>query len=352
MRVSAPKQRVSEMMGRWSLFLPTKRETLSANFGQDVYMVGEDQRAVWPLHAKMIVKKQLRATKHFHVLPAKKLVYQAMVAMPAMFLLGLGVKARTEHDPFEFVQPTPRQNEAILAYRHVVADSADIQVDKYRIPVLEATRKLAREWVDGARSGALIPLQPVSFDDSMRDGVKSEIMNRNSAVASAMLLNASIEFDSRQYEKGIQDALLGMEVSNVIKYSDYSTVMQGAIYDRRGLRLIDEALTRVSPQTRLAVRKDLALVRPDADRFQAIQEVERIVFLDYINRMSPESTPIEAIDPADAGKFEAAGHLHGRLLASARDDTLPASKEAQRMAQEGEAEVVRMYKHTLNLTNP
>lgn len=303
--------------------------------------------------AKLIVEKQQLATKHYHVMPAKKLVYQAMVAMPALFMLGLGFKARTDQDPFEFVCPTPKQNTAILAYANVVRDSAKVPLDPFTAAQARSTRRIAREWVAGADSGELQPLQPVSFDDSMRDGIKSEIMTRNSTTASSILYLAAMEAEDHNWNRAIQDAILGMRVGDVIKYSDYSTVLQGAIYDRRGLKILETAVPHLAPQNRLKLRKDLVFVTPNRDRLHAVVEIERLVFLQYVNRMNPKSTPIETIEPYDGAGFRAlAGHFHGELLASAKDDTLPVSRELQRMAEEGEAEDSRLFQQVWAMTDP
>jgi len=303
--------------------------------------------------AKMIVEKQSQVTKHYHVMPAKKLVYRAMVAMPAVFLLGLGVKARTENDSFEFVRPTPKQNAAILAYGGIVRDSANIPtIDSYGLH-LEPVRKVAKEWIAESRSGMLQPLQPAGIDDTMRDGIKAEIMMRNSSTASAMLYGAGLEIGRHQYDQGVEDALLGMEVSDVIKYSDYSSVLQGSLYDRRGFRLLAEALPHVSPQTRLVIRRDLALVAPRTNKFAVVEETERHVFIENLHRMTPDSTSIETMAPYDGGGFKAlAGHFHGELLASSSDDSVPQSSQLEEMALEGEVEVHRLYNLVAKKTNP
>jgi hypothetical protein len=69
--------------------------------------------------------------------------------------------------------------------------------------------------------------------------------------------------------------------------------------------------------------------------------------------MSPDSTSIETMDTYDGGDFKAlAGHFHGELLASSRDDSLPQSRELQKMAEEGEADSCRAYRQILTKTNP
>jgi hypothetical protein len=283
-------------------------------------------------------------SNHYHVMPAKTLVYKAMVAMPALCLAVLGAKARIEYDPFEFVSPTPKQNADILAYRGVVQHTAALTIDPYSVPDVEKTRRVAYEWVEGAKQGKLVPLTPVSYDDSTRDGIKSEITFRDQAVSALVLFAANQELDSRQYDRAVSDALLGIQVAQVIKYSDYPTVMQGSIYERRGFRVLVSALPHLTPVKRLAVKKELADLGPRPDKFQELVQLQRFMFIDYLRRMGVAGTKIEAIRPFDAhSPFLPTAQFRGTLLASARDDTLPASQQLERLAQDGEADVASTY---------
>jgi hypothetical protein len=212
-------------------------------------------------------------------------------------------------------------------------------------------RHIAQEWIKGAEDGQLGPLQPVSYDDTTRDGVKSEITMRNGAVASQLLYVAGHEIDLHQYMKSISDAAMGMRVANVIKYSDYPSLLQSDIYVRRGFRLIGVALSHLPAKDRAAARPLFLGLNSNAEKFKEVQGIEHVMFVEYLRRMHVDSTLIESTRSYTTGADAATMDRYRRtLMASAKDDTLPATEAMESMARSGEEDIAKTYQATLNLS--
>ncbi len=282
--------------------------------------------------------------KHYDVMPAKQLVYKAMVAMPAICLAGLGAKAQIEYDPYEFVTPTPKQNEAILAYTDVVSKSEHAERLAYTSGYLTATRAVGLMWVDGAKSGKLVPLVPVSYDDTSRDGIKAEITQRNQSICSSLIYNANQEKFKGDYANAVSDSLMGIRVAQVLKYSDYPSVMQAGLYERRALKVLIDALPHVPGAQRRQIAAELVNLKPKAERLQQVAGLERFMFIDYLRRMGVDATRIESVRPfASTTVALPTNQFRGSLLASARDDTLPATEQLEQLARSEETDVSNFY---------
>jgi hypothetical protein len=285
-----------------------------------------------------------KSPKHYHVMPAKQLVFKSMVAMPALFLAALGAKARMEYDPFEFVSPTPKQNAAILAYRGVVLKSQPVTLDRGAQYHPEAVRKVAKEWIAEAKDGTLGALIPVSYDDSSREGVKGEIIQQCQSLSSILLTSAAIEANHGRYQESVDDSIVSLKLSHILKYSDYVSVLQFSLYERRALKLIMRSAPSLTSKQGSSLLAQLADVKPSPDALSRVAASQRVMFIEYLRRMGVDATKIESVRPFDRHSVALPTRRFGTaLLVSARDDTVPASDEIEMTANDSEAEMTHAY---------
>ncbi len=290
----------------------------------------------------MTVLRMSRDPKTFSVMPAKKVVYKAMIAMPAILLIGLGIKTHVEYDSFEFAAATPKLNSQILAYKDVVAATQKMSDPFARDLDPRFVRSLARLWVTGQKSGRLVALEPVSYDDNCRDGLKGEIMQANQRLSTSLNYISGLELEKKQYAASALDAMLAMKVVDTLKYSDYPTLVTGSLTQRRSLRLISATLPNLNGPDRDCVVSFLRVNKPKMQSYEHVASLEHLLFVEYLRRMDIEPTKIESERPLTATGGEVAnGQVVGTLLASARDDTVPQGQQLERIAREGELDLVK-----------
>ncbi len=209
----------------------------------------------------------------------------------------IGVFARSASPNYNFVACDSKQSSAITAYIPLVrATRAAIRSSFSASP--EVSRRIAHQWIDGANAGVLGPLEPCAFDDTSREGLKSDIIHANIRVAEALALVASHEKQIGQPDLAAKDAALGALTLQVTKFSDFSSVSICSMVQRRCLREIKDVALRISPTTRAQVERQLQTIRDDDSRLSLMAIRTRQLFLQYRLRHGVTVAKVEATQKA------------------------------------------------------
>ncbi len=177
-----------------------------------------------------------------------------MVCAPAIFLVGLGVHARSIADDFETVANDFRTEASIQAYvpfvrdaqaalkeeasdqrhwRHQDSDSGSpVSFEQSRPTQI---RVVAREWLAGAQRGRLKPLTPIAYEDNSSEGLKSQIFEAQTRMASILIDAGERDASAGDNHSAIADTALACRLSQILKHSDFVSLFDCANLQRRAL---------------------------------------------------------------------------------------------------------------------
>lgn len=230
--------------------------------------------------AKMAVTWKLYRADNAHMESKVGIVNKLLIAAPFFVLATVGVKARAAGSTFEFMEGTAKQNSAITAYQSVVAETEKLPLNAAdKCP--ERVRKIAMEWIEGARKGELQPLGPIVFEDSSRDGVKFEIVHANTGIGEDLNMLASRELHEGKPWLAAQDDLLAARASQVTEYSDFPSLAVCTMVQRKAFSNLRYVMASLTPGQRQKVTSQVSLLRPNKQLIEDIAVRTRQQFLQY-----------------------------------------------------------------------
>jgi hypothetical protein len=216
----------------------------------------------------------------------RKWLYQGLLAGSAIFTAGVGIKTQTAYDDFEPIAYGPVQNDRVGAYSDVVRLSEQLREVTFQNVNPEKAREVARLWVQGMRQGNLKPLVPVAYEDNFDVPAKQQILSGASAVAIYLNRLAAQEMEQGRRQQAVDDALLSLELSSVVKYSDFQTVGGMALYQKKALRVFREAQQGLPNDQALENHQRLYLVWSDLNHepLSKMLSLSRMQYVDYMQR--------------------------------------------------------------------
>jgi hypothetical protein len=211
--------------------------------------------------------------KEWHTTRSGGTALRALVLMPAVFVLSVAFEPRPATVDSYDLTYSERADADMMAYIPVVKDTqATLRADRTSADKL---RQVADEWVAGTQSGELRPLVQQRADDSILQGVKSEVYSALRDLTSSLDRMAIEELRKGHPKQAIMDWTQSAMVAQGLKYSDMTSVALLGSHQRRMLRQINTNLPKLSPEDRNAVEKKLEFIRPDEEAFK------RVCRLDY-----------------------------------------------------------------------
>ena len=111
----------------------------------------------------------------------------------------------------------------------------------------EQFRKLARVWIHASKSGKIKQIYPGYCGESLLDGPKGEIFS--SACNLANRLSEISELEAIKHDpRADEDALLSMELINIVRFGNYETLFSAGSYMRRPIRVLGRHVKSLSPK--------------------------------------------------------------------------------------------------------
>jgi len=234
-------------------------------------------------------KNYLPDYRHMHAYAG--VLNKILVSAPLFVMATIGVKARSELTDFEFITCSADQNRAIDSYVDIVRKTEATIPEATTAPPVPV-RKLATEWIDDSRNGTLKPLVPVSFDDSTRDGVKSEIVRANLRVAECLSDFSEEERLDGHYWIAAQDAVLGARVAEVTKYADFASLSTAGLSERRSMTMLSKCFTHLTPAQRRWAASGLSVCKARNSTIADMAETARLVYIRHLVQNGAEVSHI------------------------------------------------------------
>ncbi len=262
--------------------------------------------------------------KDFSVESARTLVNKLMIIAPFVLMSSIALKARTTLPDFEFVACNKAENHEIENYRDVVAATEEACPVGQLLDLGQA-RKLAKMWIDGAQSGKLQSLDSVAFEDTMRDGVKAEILHANMLIAESLNEYARDEIKQGKFDLAAKDTVLAAKALDVTKFSDFASLSACAMVQRRSLESVTLLLPKVSPSVRDMLYAQVAGMKSNETVLGRLAMRERQLFLQYQLRIGMDLAEVKKSEE-EVSRREVSGV--GSLMETVRE--IKKSYEANR----------------------
>lgn len=250
-----------------------------------------------------------------------------MVFAPALFLVGIGINARTLSTDYEFVSNDSRTECRIQAYVPYLRSAVKTLSPAHRASEDEITR-IAQYWVEGAERGELRALNPIAYDDTSSDGAKGEVFDARSRIA-GRLINRIPDEMTGNLHKAVTDTVLAVRLASILKYSDFVSLFNCSTEQRRAIQHIEPYVSSLDPADKQALREVLPSLGPCQKTVDVMMSRSKQLFLAWRNNcgfppLSIEDTQLLSDVPAVIrdGNAVAMRQLRDRIFAS-KDDHVP-----------------------------
>jgi hypothetical protein len=205
------------------------------------------------------------------------LLNTGIAVAPLALLAFLGIHGREARPAHVLVTPPAEGQRAITRFVEPVRAVAALGLAEGTRAAAPnpAAREVARQWVEGWRSGRLGPLPRASYDESVRDGYRSAIYARQRQLIEELARLASEAESSGDVRKAVEDNVLIVELAQVLRFEDLVGACSHSLSQKRALMEI-ERLAEVDPGQIARLREALNALDPLMELAQLLEREYRL----------------------------------------------------------------------------
>jgi hypothetical protein len=212
-----------------------------------------------------------------------------MTIAPAIFLGGIGVHARAMLNGWDFVENDPKTEASILRYGQFLGQIAP----GLREGHIESTRDAATKWVANYQNGTLPDLNPIAYDDTTSDGVKSQIFLAKSRLCALLSSHATKSLQEGNSAEGMKDLTIWIKLGDAGKFSDFISLFNGTTEQRRVIYLVEKYRNKFSKDQLRTIASELDQIKHDQKAVERLTVITKHNFLTYRNRHGDPPLSIE-----------------------------------------------------------
>jgi hypothetical protein len=220
---------------------------------------------------------------------AGKLLIKVATLAPILAIVGMGYEARSPHKPFEFIEYSKPQANALEAYVPLMK-LADQTLPAAHRSTSDQTRRFADEWISKFRAGKLEPLFPVFHEETDEEGPRNQVFLVWDRVVSELQLLQHEEAKEGDWHGVASDSVRLMALLRAVKYSDIGTVSSANSQVRGLIGRIKKMKDNFNPSERIQIAKE---IEASADPVAFHKLIERV----QVN-LESYSSKLEAINEA------------------------------------------------------
>lgn len=204
------------------------------------------------VHAGKAADPKTMPTRNKSYMWARKFIHELLVAGPFLLLAVIAINARTRFDPWIPPVNSPEVESRLDSF---VEPMREIRRLGWHADRLDANlaRKAAAVWLEAHAKGQIRDLPPATLDETMRDGVKGQIVTTRNAIAQRLLELAEAAQESGQHLQAADDALLAYRVADTMQYSDFTTVYDTIRAQMRAMKTMHACAERLDSTRRRAI---------------------------------------------------------------------------------------------------
>lgn len=237
-----------------------------------------------------------KGSNHYPVTSTRNLAHKLLVAAPVVLTLAVAVESRTHYEPYQTTAPTELQQDRVLAYTAPVRAASALANASWTPDVAARAREAANVWIRGGDAGTLKPLLPYAYDDTMRDGVKLQVLRSAQSICNVLNEDAFREIEQKHGDAAIKDSIAAYRVMNVIKYSDFTSISMCGLIQRHSLSLMRQALATATPEGKAEILGVLKSRRPADAVLGQLAANAHSQFLEYQQRQGLDPVTIRETD--------------------------------------------------------
>jgi hypothetical protein len=223
---------------------------------------------------------------------ARKLLNVAVAIAPAVLMGGIGIHARTYEDPYEWTD-SHADHERISSYIPIVRKTNELLASRKSAQENQA-RLLAREWQNGAKSGRLQLLVPISSREMVEVGMKAEIFSATVLVSRRLIEFADQDIAAGRIDEGVENLVLASNTLGVLKNSDFITLFRSCTLQSHVLKRLEPVAHLATERRRRDIARCVVAVRVDARTIEAMRKrTRKLIVMAALNQ-------VDEGDPADA----------------------------------------------------
>lgn len=205
----------------------------------------------------------------------RRFVNELLLISPLLFLACITVQARTRIESFRPLEYTPSLDNKIAAYIEPVRLYEQRVAGSKGRTEPNIVRRVGEVWREGVQMGLLRPLLPEVPGDSTREGIKGQIRAAADELGAQLQVLARSSFAEGNYAQAASDALLSIEATQSVKYSDLYAVGVMSMRQNNALALLTQCVEHLTAgqKASIAIRIDAVKQseRPIADLVLAEQ---------------------------------------------------------------------------------
>lgn len=213
---------------------------------------------------------------------ARTLLYTAMAIAPVVLTVGIGYHSRTYEDAFEW--PNAKGDHSrINAYIGLVRETLP-SVGPNRFDNEPQVREIAMAWIEGARTGKLQPLTPVTAEELYLSNQKGRILDANILLSRKLQTYADIHIANGKYREAATSLVLGSDIMQAPKYSNFVSLMRLSLLQSAILHRFETVYPKLGQKDRIQVAACMDRMKIDRRSFDLIAARTNKVILDEIAR--------------------------------------------------------------------
>ncbi len=215
------------------------------------------------------------------------------VACPVLFSAFVALYSRNYQDRYQVPSSTPQQESTVLAYAPYIRQTNQLfSKNAYSINRTEMLQ-VAGNWEKADESGILQPLPKVSFEDSIQQGVRGQIIHSKSMLVSALYEDARDLESNGRPNQAAQEVLLGVNLSQGLKYSDFNSVFLSDVEQRRAASFLERNATKLDGQTKQNAKALFAKILGNSRELEALTRESRIQYYDWTSRITQSPISVD-----------------------------------------------------------
>ncbi len=224
----------------------------------------------------------------------KRAVYYVLAAGPFLLLGFIAINSRMSSNHWEFVEYGPETTKRIEAYVGPVTISRQA-IFKGRVTSPDALRQAIDAWITASRAGALKDITPATTLSEGSTPVYEQILDARRDLAEVTLRQANLVRNEGRLREAAYLYADVLEIANVAKYSEFSSLSDAAAYQIAALNRLSEIASELDRESRIEIIARIESLDSDPDRSLIhIVDTLSVAYSRDLLREGRASTTIEA----------------------------------------------------------
>lgn len=225
----------------------------------------------------------------------KRIVYYILASGPFLLMGFIAINSRMNVNHWEFIEYGPESTSRIEAYAAPVAMSRQA-IDRGLPKSQEALRQALDAWLEASRNGQLKDIPPPTALDEGTTSVYDQILKAKQTLLDVTMREGTKLTAVGRYSEAAMLYADVLEIGDVAKYSEFSSVSESSTYQVASLKRIADLAQHLSPEDHAAILARIDRLEGEPGR-SLVHVVDRLaaIYAEDLRRQGRSPRPVEAI---------------------------------------------------------